>query len=230
MPHVELSTLEWAKRSGVQVSSATLVSTRAVDGLPEEVELREDTALLVERFDRPAAGGLRIHQEDFAQVFWVWSTDKYGRDAKRAFRSLARFISRVCGIADLEEFFRRLVFVVLSGNADAHLKNWSLRYEDPRLPRLAPAYDLVSTCVFPGHFEDELPLRLADVWRFDDVRLSHFGRLGAETAYGEDNATTFARRCAERIRDEWAKYASDALLDAKQQRTLEDHLRRVRIP
>jgi serine/threonine-protein kinase HipA len=43
---------------------------------------------------------------------------------------------------------RRLAFMVLSGNADAHLKNWSLLYPDGVRPRLAPVYDLVSTVMY----------------------------------------------------------------------------------
>jgi serine/threonine-protein kinase HipA len=46
------------------------------------------------------------------------------------------------------EFFRRVVFSVVIGNADMHLKNWSLLYPDRRTPVLSPAYDLVSTLPF----------------------------------------------------------------------------------
>lgn len=229
MPLVEFVTTEWARRSGIDTVHTTLVPTETIDGLPEEVQLRETTALLVDRFDRPVAGGPRIHQEDFAQVFWVWSTDKYGREARRAFRSIARVVAGVCGVSDFEEFLRRLVFVVLSGNADAHLKNWSLRYEPPQVPRLSPAYDLVSTCVFPGHFDDELPLRLAEVWRFEDVRLAHFGRLGVDAGYGEEPAILLAKLAAERIRAAWSEYAAEAPLDHEQRTKLETHLARIRL-
>jgi hypothetical protein len=34
---------------------------------------------------------------------------------------------------------------LVTGNADVHLKNWSLLYPDRRTPVLSPAYDLVST-------------------------------------------------------------------------------------
>jgi serine/threonine-protein kinase HipA len=37
------------------------------------------------------------------------------------------------------------VFSVLIGNADVHLKNWSLLYPDRRTPVLSPAYDYVAT-------------------------------------------------------------------------------------
>jgi serine/threonine-protein kinase HipA len=43
------------------------------------------------------------------------------------------------------EFVRRLVFSVVIGNADMHLKNWSLLYPDRRKPVLSPGYDFVAT-------------------------------------------------------------------------------------
>ena len=43
------------------------------------------------------------------------------------------------------EFVRRLVFSVVIGNADMHLKNWSLLYPDRRTPVLSPGYDFVAT-------------------------------------------------------------------------------------
>ncbi|MEZ5573102.1 MAG: HipA domain-containing protein [Halioglobus sp.] len=47
--------------------------------------------------------------------------------------------------ADIGEFIRRMVFNTLIGNADMHIKNWSVYYPDKRTARLAPAYDFVST-------------------------------------------------------------------------------------
>ena len=52
--------------------------------------------------------------------------------------------------ADGEEFIRRLVFNILIGNADMHLKNWSLIYPDRCRAALAPADDFVSTIAYIG--------------------------------------------------------------------------------
>jgi serine/threonine-protein kinase HipA len=43
------------------------------------------------------------------------------------------------------EFVRRLVFSVVIGDADMHLKNWSLRYPDRCKPVLSPGYNFVAT-------------------------------------------------------------------------------------
>lgn len=46
------------------------------------------------------------------------------------------------------ELARRVMFNFLIGNNDAHAKNSSLLYKDIK-PVLAPAYDLLSTAVYP---------------------------------------------------------------------------------
>ena len=45
---------------------------------------------------------------------------------------------------------RRIAFNATIGNGDMHLKNLSLIYRNGRDPELAPAYDYVSTLVYPS--------------------------------------------------------------------------------
>ncbi|NOR50899.1 MAG: hypothetical protein GQ530_07720 [Desulfuromonadales bacterium] len=52
------------------------------------------------------------------------------------------------GLADTQQFARRLLVNILLANGDAHLKNWSLLYSDQVTPRLSPAYDIVTTRVY----------------------------------------------------------------------------------
>ena len=47
-------------------------------------------------------------------------------------------------------------------NGDAHVKNWSLIYDKPLHPRLAPAYDLVSTVAYSSH-DTSMALNMAGV-------------------------------------------------------------------
>ena len=58
---------------------------------------------------------------------------------------IAEVVAAEGGNEGIAEFIRRLVFNTLIGNADMHLKNWSLIYPDRRRAALAPAYDFVST-------------------------------------------------------------------------------------
>src|SRR5579862_305276 len=59
------------------------------------------------------------------------------------------------------------IFSVLIGNADMHLKNWSLLYPDERTPILSPAYDLIST--IPYIHEDGLALSFGDSRSFCEI-------------------------------------------------------------
>ena len=52
------------------------------------------------------------------------------------------------GLADVRQSARRLLANILLVNGDAHLKKWCLIYYDRITPRLSPAYDIVTTCVY----------------------------------------------------------------------------------
>lgn len=58
----------------------------------------------------------------------------------------------------MEQFFRMVVFNYLFGNEDAHMKNFSLVNKEGEY-FLAPAYDLINTCV---HIQSNSDLGLVD--------------------------------------------------------------------
>src|SRR5438046_9102038 len=91
--------------------------------------------------------------EDFAQVFGLYPHRKYHH---RSYANIAGVLWAETGEHGTYEFVRRLAFSVLIGNADMHLKNWSLIYRDQRMPELSPAYDFVATLPFIP--EDKLAL------------------------------------------------------------------------
>lgn len=105
-------------------------------------------AYVVKRFDRQ--GRRKIHQEDFAQI--LEKKDKYNGSVEEIGRKLKE-ASEVPGL-DVQLFFERVVFNFLIGNGDAHMKNYSVIYNEEGLVRLAPAYDLVcSRIVIPEELE-----------------------------------------------------------------------------
>jgi serine/threonine-protein kinase HipA len=95
--------------------------------------------------------------EDFAQVFALYPRDKYGH---RSYANIASVLWAETGQETTYEFVKRVVFSVAMGNADMHLKNWSLLYPDQRTPVLSPAYDLVSTVPYLPN--DTLGLNFGD--------------------------------------------------------------------
>jgi serine/threonine-protein kinase HipA len=141
VPENEFAMLELARRVGIVVPDNRLVEMSEIKGLPEETRAPGSKALAVQRFDR-ATRGAPVHMEDFSQVFGQYPNDKYRH------RSYANIASVLWAEADedgVAEFVRRLVFSVVIGNADMHLKNWSLLYPDQRKPVLSPGYDFVAT-------------------------------------------------------------------------------------
>jgi len=141
VPENEHAMLELARRVGIDVPRNELVEIGKIKGLPEEASSVGKVALAVQRFDRRADGS-RVHMEDFAQVFGLFPDDKYGH---KSYANIASVLWAETGQEATYEFFRRVVFSVVIGNADMHLKNWSILYPDHRTPVLSPAYDLLST-------------------------------------------------------------------------------------
>ncbi len=171
VPENEYAMMTLAKAVGLDVPEVRLVATKDIKGLPADLPEAFGQSLAVRRFDRPRPGE-RVHIEDFAQVFGVYPENKY---KKASYGSIARVLWLEAGEEAITEYTRRLVFNVLIGNADAHLKNWSLMYPDRRTPKLAPAYDLVATV--PYLPADRLALSLGDTKEFADIDLNRFRRF-----------------------------------------------------
>ena len=95
--------------------------------------------LLVQRFDRNE--GQRIHMHTFGGVTHQLAI-RYGssyEDLLRATRALTKDHQQVV------QQFRRMVFNVLCGNRDDHVRNHSFLYDDKKGWKLSPAYDLTPT-------------------------------------------------------------------------------------
>lgn len=121
-----------------EVTKANLGKLREIDGI----------ALLVERFDRE--GDERLRLEDFAQILNKPRGRTFDGKYEGSYEEAAAVVTRhsARGRIDLNRFFRLVVFNLVLGNADAHLKNFSL-LERPEGLRLSPAYDLINTLAYP---------------------------------------------------------------------------------
>ena len=173
LPIVEAATMETARAAGMDIPEVQLLAPTRIQGLPNMAGFRPgEPFYAIRRFDRPEGG--RIHVEDFAQVFNLRTHQKYGRvNYDMIGRTLLVYAG---GLPDLKEMARRLVFNVLMGNGDAHIKNWALIYDNPLRPRLAPAYDLVSTVAYTTH-DTSVALNMAGVKLFQVITLDTFAEL-----------------------------------------------------
>jgi serine/threonine-protein kinase HipA len=218
LPANEFSMLRWARQVGIEVPDHELVDVASIDGLPREAVFSEPTALLVRRFDREGKG--RIHQEDFAQVLNLFpGREKY---EKFNYETIGSIVKAVAGSGAFLDYCRRLAFVVLSGNGDAHHKNWSLLYPDGVRASLAPAYDLVFTRAY--YDTDELALNFRGSKRFEDVGLEGFRRLARRCALDEATVIDEVVDIAERIRSAWVELEADLPLSGEVRKKIRRHL------
>jgi serine/threonine-protein kinase HipA len=175
VPENEFAMLELARRVGIAVPENRLVPVADIKGLPEEARAPGGQALAVRRFDR-LPGGASVHMEDFAQVFGQFPDNKY---KFHSYANIACVLWAEAGDDALWAFVRRLVFSVLIGNADMHLKNWSLLYPDRRTPQLSPGYDFVAT--LPYLSNDTLALSLGGSRSLSEITPDQMRRF-ADTA------------------------------------------------
>jgi serine/threonine-protein kinase HipA len=144
LPANEYAVMQWARRTGFDVPECRLLPiTSLPEALLSKVMVGTEV-FLIRRYDRLLER--RIHQEDFAQVAGLRPDKKYDH---WTYEDCAHIVRETCGEAQYEEFIRRLVFMVASGNTDAHLKNWSLLYPDGINAQLTPLYDQVAVIAWP---------------------------------------------------------------------------------
>jgi serine/threonine-protein kinase HipA len=177
-----------------------------------------ENVFAIRRYDR-LPNGERVHQEDFAQVWGVPPDLKY---LGASLEGLARFVGDLCGRDDLLEYLRRMLFLLLCGNTDAHLKNWSLVYPDGRAARLSPVYDFV--CVRQYLPENELALPLAKEKRPERIGRAHIARVEKFLRqYGHDvDLVKLGGEFVQRCMDEWASRRGG--VDAPVRDAIERHL------
>ena len=134
---------------------ATMVNIKTV---PHSLIRFKDGSLayITKRIDRDKKKG-KISMEDMCQLTEKLTEQKY----KGSHEQIAKIIMlhSAYPVLDLLTYFEVLLFCYLTGNADMHLKNFSL-YKPANEYILAPAYDLLSTKLVLPDDKDELALTL----------------------------------------------------------------------
>jgi serine/threonine-protein kinase HipA len=233
MPENEAAVLAWARASGIEVPDHRLVDLRDIRRMPAEFP-QLGTALVIRRYDRVA--GRLVHQEDFAQVLGK-PAGEHGKYEGR-YETMGAIVLARAGLEDFRSLVRRLVFVVLSNNSDAHLKNWAMIYPDGIRPRLAPAYDLAFAGAYPG-YGNKLALRLNGLDRFEAVRavdLQGFAQTALAKAISRmaspppltlADVLGWVREDVERALDAWSSLRSTLPLDEPAKIRLDQYLTRL---
>jgi serine/threonine-protein kinase HipA len=223
VPENEFSMLTLARLVGIDVPPIRLIDVDAIADLPEGVDALKGQAFAIERFDR-LPDGTAVHIEDFAQVFGIYPADKY---SKATAMNIATVIGAEGGETDVVEFVRRLTFNALIGNADMHLKNWSLRYLDKRTASLAPAYDCVSTV--PYIPDETAALNVSRSKRFDEFSEDELTHMAARARLPEQIVLNTARETAALFHERWRAEKKNLPLAKPVIDAIEKHVAKVPI-
>lgn len=145
LPENEDLTMHMAEAAGIKTVPHSLI--RFADG---------ELCYITRRVDRTKKGA-KIAMEDMCQLSERLTEDKYKGSYERIAKLICQYSS--APLLDVVNFWEVVLFSWLTGNADMHLKNFSLfRPADNYM--LTPAYDLLSTALAMPEDDEELALTL----------------------------------------------------------------------
>lgn len=146
LPEIEDLTMHMAEAAKINVVPHGLI--RFADG---------EICYITRRIDRMEDGS-KIAMEDMCQLSERLTEYKY----KGSYEQIAKTIKKYSAFPqlDLVNFWEIVIFSWITGNADMHLKNFSLYNNRKRGYTLTPAYDLLSTTIVMSEDTEELALTL----------------------------------------------------------------------
>lgn len=174
----ELATMHFAELLELEVAETALLYLNG-----------ERPALISKRFDREE--GRKIHSEDFAQV--LSSRDKYGGSHEQIANLLKKKPDAKQRQRELQRFFKVILFNFLIGNADGHLKNYSIFHENNGTQpdySLTPFYDLMPVLLFASLDQDQLALTVGG--KRSKLQQKHFRDLAIKFGLNVRILTEFA--------------------------------------
>lgn len=146
LPELEDLTMHLAEEAKINVVPHSLI--RFTDG---------NLGYITRRIDR-TENGEKLPMEDMCQLTERLTEYKY----KGSYEQIAKTILKYSTFPklDLVNFWEQVVFSWITGNADMHLKNFSLYSKHKGQYQLTPGYDMVSTAIVIPEDNEELALTL----------------------------------------------------------------------
>ena len=146
LPELEDLTMHLAELAKVQTVPHSLI--RFADG---------ELCYMTRRIDRTDKGA-KLPMEDMCQLTERLTEHKY----KGSYEQIAKAIQRFSAVPklDMVNYWEQVVFSWITGNADMHLKNFSLYSKEQGKYVLTPAYDMLSTALVMPEDTEELALAL----------------------------------------------------------------------
>ncbi len=225
VPFNEYSAMTLASLAGIDIPEIKLIALNKLDNLPHINLPNEKMAFAIKRFDRNQ--NTRIHMEDFAQVLVKYPHEKYDTaNYEQIGKVLYNFSGN--GLADVQQFARRLLVNILLANGDAHLKNWSLLYKDKVTPTLSPAYDIVTTRVYMEN-EAQLALNMAKTKEWRTITYAHFEAWANKTTIPWRAIKSHLDDTLNKARTLWPQALKDLPMDEAHKLQLKTHWKSLQV-
>lgn len=145
LPEVEDLTMHLATVAKIKTAPHSLIRLQS-----------GNLAYITKRIDRSKKGKLAM--EDMCQLTERLTEDKYHGSYEQIGKAILKY-STTPGL-DVVNFLELVLFSFITGNADMHLKNFSLLEQPVLGMTLSPAYDLVNTALVNPADEEEMALTI----------------------------------------------------------------------
>lgn len=168
MPEIEDLTMHLADFMKIKTAEHSLIRLKS-----------GELAYITKRFDRK--GKHKLALEDMAQLTGTLTERKYRSSVEKVGKAIQKY-STYSG-NDLLRLFEITVFSFITGNADMHLKNFSLLSTEAGEIVLSPAYDLLATKLLIPEDKEEMALTLNG--KRSNLRKSDFDRFARQLNINE---------------------------------------------
>lgn len=206
LPENEDLTMHMAEAAGIKTVPHSLI--RFADG---------ELCYITRRVDRQK-NGTKIAMEDMCQLSERLTEDKYKGSYERIAKIICRYSS--APLLDVVNFWEVVLFSWLTGNADMHLKNFSLfRPADNYM--LSPAYDLLSTALVMPDDDEELALALNGKKR--RIKRKDFEKAMYDSGMGYKAISSIFDRFSKAI-PRWRELINESFLPAELQDAYQDKI------
>lgn len=201
LPENEDLTMRMAEAAGIKTVPHSLI--RFADG---------ELCYITRRVDRTKKG-VKIAMEDMCQLSERLTEDKYKGSYERIAKMIRQYSS--APLLDVVNFWEIVLFSWLTGNADMHLKNFSLfRPADNYM--LSPAYDLLSTALVMPEDDEELALTLNG--KKKRIKREDFEKAMYDSGIDDKAISNLFNRFSKAI-PRWSKLINESFLPPELQET-----------
>lgn len=167
-----------------------------------------ELAYITQRFDRQ--NGQKIAVEDLCQLSENLTEHKYRSSIEKVGKIVHQFTENK-GF-EIQKLFELVLFCYFTGNADMHLKNFSLIENTSGEYQLSPAYDLLNTKLVITEDSEESALTING--RKNKLKRSDFNALAENFGIGEKALQSIYKRF-QKAQPQWIECIQNSFLSSE---------------